>query len=110
LETRIAERTWELETSNGRLVQSEELRKLALAAGQMGTWNWEAMWGLLTWDEGQYRIFGVDPGDFAVTIESVRALVDPVAGDKRLDLSIDRAAKDGKFWSQAVSIHLGMRI
>ena len=36
LEIRIAERTAELETSNARLRQSEELRTLALAAGQMG--------------------------------------------------------------------------
>ncbi len=77
LEVRIAERTAELETSNGRLMQSEELRTLALAAGQMGTWNWDAVSKLLTWDEGQYRIFGVDPDDFAVTIGNVRALVHP---------------------------------
>ena len=50
---------------------------MALAAGQMGTWNWDAVGGLLTWDEGQYRIFGVDPDDFAVTIGNVRALVHP---------------------------------
>ena len=58
-------------------MQSEELRTLALAAGQMGTWTWDAVSGLLTWDEGQYRIFGVDPDDFAVTIGNVRALVHP---------------------------------
>ncbi|MFZ1120574.1 MAG: response regulator, partial [Candidatus Binataceae bacterium] len=77
LEIRIAERTAELETSNARLMQSEELRTLALAAGQTGTWTWDAVSGLLNWDEGQYRIFGVDPDDFAVTIGNVRALVHP---------------------------------
>ena len=77
LEIRFAERTAELETSNARLMQSEELRTLALASGQMGTWTWDAVSGLLTWDEGQYRIFGVDPDDFAVTIGNVRALVHP---------------------------------
>src|SRR5262249_31928832 len=29
------------------------------------------------WDEGQYRIFGVDPNDFQVTVENVRALIHP---------------------------------
>ena len=82
LEIRIAERTAELETSNARLMQSEELRTLALAAGQMGTWTWDAVSGLLTWDEGQYRIFGVDPDDFAVTIGNVRALVHPEDWDQ----------------------------
>src|SRR6201987_2837238 len=39
LEGRVAERTRELEDSTARLVQSERLRTLALAAGQMGTWD-----------------------------------------------------------------------
>src|SRR5207253_2853606 len=42
LETRVAERTAELEGSTRRLLESEQLRSLALAAGQMGTWNWDA--------------------------------------------------------------------
>jgi PAS domain S-box-containing protein len=29
------------------------------------------------WDGGQHRIFGVDPSDFSITRESVRALIDP---------------------------------
>src|SRR5256886_5047546 len=43
LETRVAERTAELEASTRRLLESEQLRSLALAAGQMGTWNWDAI-------------------------------------------------------------------
>ena len=87
LEIRIAERTAELETSNARLMQSEELRTLALAAGQMGTWTWDAVSWLLTWDEGQYRIFGVEPDDFAVTIGNVRALVHPEDWDQLREAS-----------------------
>src|SRR5438045_1774061 len=71
LEGRVAERTRELEASTARLVQSERLRTLALAAGQMGTWDWEVASGAFTWDEGQYRIFGVDPNEFQVTVESI---------------------------------------
>src|SRR5246500_2837831 len=41
LERRVAERTAELEASNMRLVQSEQGRSLALAAGQMGSWGWD---------------------------------------------------------------------
>src|SRR6202034_177761 len=41
LERRVAERTAELEASNDRLNQSEQGRSLALAAGQMGSWEWE---------------------------------------------------------------------
>src|SRR5213595_435332 len=40
LEERVAARTAELESSNARLLQSEQLRSLALVAGQMGAWDW----------------------------------------------------------------------
>src|SRR6202040_230783 len=43
LEARVAERTAAVESSNARLMQSEQLRTLALAAGQMGTWDWDAV-------------------------------------------------------------------
>ena len=41
LEGHVAERTAELEASNMRLTQSEQGRSLALAAGQMGSWDWD---------------------------------------------------------------------
>src|SRR5208337_3181930 len=84
LEVRVAERTAELAASNIRLIQSEQLRTLALAAGQMGTWDFDVASGTGTWDEGQYRIFGVEPASFAVTIENIRALVHPEDWDRLL--------------------------
>src|ERR1700756_2781853 len=45
LERRVAERTAELEASTARLMQSEERRSLALAAGQMGSWEWDPVNG-----------------------------------------------------------------
>src|SRR5947208_10580981 len=45
LERRVAERTTELENSAARLVQSEQRRSLALAAGQMGSWEWDPVTG-----------------------------------------------------------------
>ena len=42
LEERVAERTAELEASTNQLMQSEQRRSLALAAGQMGSWDWDA--------------------------------------------------------------------
>jgi PAS domain S-box-containing protein len=77
LERRVAERTNELEASSARLVQSEQRRSLALAAGQMGSWEWDPCNGNLVWDDGQYRIFGVDPASFKVTVESMRELIHP---------------------------------
>jgi PAS domain S-box-containing protein len=75
LERRVAERTAELEASNMRLLQIEQGRSLALAAGQMGSWEWEVGGQQLKWDEGQYRIFGLDPRRFAPTVETMRDLV-----------------------------------
>jgi PAS domain S-box-containing protein len=77
LEDRVATRTRELVASNAELRRSERLRDLALAAGQMGTWHWDTLRGLGHFDEGQCRIFGVDPASFEVTPASVRALIHP---------------------------------
>jgi PAS domain S-box-containing protein len=75
LEGHVAERTAELEASNARLKQSEQGRSLALAAGQMGSWDWDPGIGEWIWDEGQYRIFGVEPQSFQVAPENIRKLI-----------------------------------
>jgi PAS domain S-box-containing protein len=75
LEHRVRARTAELEESNARLVESEQRRNMAIAAGKMGSWDWDGVHGDWMWDEGQYRIFGVDPRNFEVTSENVRALL-----------------------------------
>jgi PAS domain S-box-containing protein len=77
LERHVAERTAELESSNARLLQSEQGRSLALAAGQMGSWDWDPATDEWRWDEGQYRIFGVDPQSFKVSADSISALIHP---------------------------------
>jgi len=77
LEGHVAERTAELEASNMRLVQSEQGRSLALAAGQMGSWEWDIAANRGTWDEGQYRIFGVEPKNFQISTDNIRNLLHP---------------------------------
>jgi PAS domain S-box-containing protein len=77
LERRVADRTAELESSTRGLRESEDRRNLALAAGKMGSWDWDLVRGDCAWDEGQKRIFGVDSGSFEVTFASVRSLIDP---------------------------------
>ena len=75
LERRVRDRTAELERSTRRLQQSEDRRNLALAAGKMGSWDWDLVHGDCVWDEGQKQLFGVDPASFEVTLASVRDLV-----------------------------------
>jgi PAS domain S-box-containing protein len=75
LEGRVAARTAELQASTEKLSESEQRRSLALAAGNMGSWDWDWITGDLLWDEGQYRIFGVDPSTFPVSPKNVRKLI-----------------------------------
>lgn len=77
LEARVAERTAELAASTIQLRQSEQLRSLALAAGQMGSWEWDAIRRMIVWDQGQYAIFGVEPQTFVPSPESVQSLIYP---------------------------------
>ena len=101
LEQRVASRTAELEASTARLLQSEQRRSLALVAGKMGAWDWDRTNGDCLWDDGQCRIFGVDPQTFVVTPENIRALLHPddwarlqVAADRLLN---DRLSYQGEF-------------
>src|SRR5437773_6148366 len=77
LEDRVRARTAELEESHARLLESEQRRSLAIAAGKMGSWDWDWVNGDWMWDEGQYQILGVDPKSFVVTPVNIQALLHP---------------------------------
>ena len=95
LEARVAERTAELEASTTQLMKSEQRRSLALAAGNMGSWDWDRETGHYVWDEGQYRIFGVEPSEFTVTPENIRTRIHHDDWHK-LQIGLDRMTKDGR--------------
>ncbi|HZD92432.1 MAG TPA: HWE histidine kinase domain-containing protein [Pseudolabrys sp.] len=86
LEARVAERTAELAASTAQLRQAEQLRSLALAAGQMGSWEWDMARGQVHWDQGQHEIFGVDPKTFIPTARAVKALIHPGDLSRLLEL------------------------
>jgi len=77
LEDRVRARTAELENSTAKLRESEERRSMAIAAGKMGSWDWDWINGDWMWDEGQFSIFGVSPDTFNVTSANVQALLHP---------------------------------
>src|SRR6266550_27872 len=77
LEDRVRARTAELEQSNARLLESEKRRSLAIAAGKMGSWDWDWVNGDWMWDEGQYQILGIDPASFELTPANIQALFHP---------------------------------
>ncbi len=76
LETRVTERTAALQASAAELMESQQARSLALAAGDMGSWTYDVASDLWNWDEGHRRIFGVGM-NFAPTLESIRRAVHP---------------------------------
>src|SRR5471032_969212 len=82
LEARVAARTAELETQTERLRQSEERRSLALSAGDLGSWELDVASGRFQWDDGLYRIFGVEPGSFEPTRTRIRDMVHPDDRDR----------------------------
>jgi PAS domain S-box-containing protein len=102
LELRVRQRTAELEASHRRLQASERRRSLALAAGAMGSWDWNTDTGDMAWDPGQYQIFGVEEHDFVPTLESVVALIHP-EDRPALEQAIGRALAEG-------DLHLRFRI
>jgi PAS domain S-box-containing protein len=77
LEHRVRARTAELEESTARLVESEQRRSMAIAAGKMGSWDWDWINGDWMWDEGQCQIFGVDSQTFEVTTANIQTLLHP---------------------------------
>ena len=89
LEKRVAERTAELESYAGKLAESEQRRNLALAAGNMGSWDWDLVKGDWMWDEGQCRIFGVDPATFRPSLEGVAAMVEPKDAERLQEMISD---------------------
>ena len=95
LEHRVKARTAELEESTSRLVESEQRRSMAIAAGKMGSWDWDWVNGDWMWDEGQYQICGVDPQAFEVTSANVQALLHP-ADTHKLRKALARFAKGAR--------------
>lgn len=75
LESRVAERTGELEAAAERLRESERNRSIALAAGQMGSLEWEIASGECICDAGQFRIFGIDTADGPLSMAEIRQLI-----------------------------------
>jgi two-component sensor histidine kinase/DNA-binding response OmpR family regulator len=103
LERRVAERTAELQASNARLMESERRRSVALAAGQMGSWDWDVASGHCEWDAGQYRIFGVDPNAFALTFDNIRSFIQP-DDLRRIQAMVDEGPGDRQTFQTEVRI------
>lgn len=99
LEARVAARTAELEAQTERLRQSEDRRSIALSAGDMGSWEVDLATGMVEWDDGPYRIFGVDPASFVPTVERIEAMMHPDDREKSA-LSAILASSPARFQTE----------
>jgi PAS domain S-box-containing protein len=59
------------------LRESEERLRLALDAGEMGTWEWDLATGAITWSASLEPIHGLEPGTFDGTFEQYQTLINP---------------------------------
>ena len=61
LETRVHERTAELQAVNSSLSESEARLRLALDASNAGTWSWDTANNASTWDDRYHALYGFEP-------------------------------------------------
>ena len=66
--------------------QSESRLHVALAAGQMGTWEYDLVNGRSFWSEELERMHGLEPGSFDGSVETVLKLVHPLDVERFADL------------------------
>jgi PAS domain S-box-containing protein len=59
------------------VARSEARLKLALAAGQIGVWDWDVVHNRIDWSDRVYEIHGVERGTFPGRVEDFAELVHP---------------------------------
>ncbi len=75
--------------------ESENRLRLALEAGQMGTWNWDMRSGQMRGSPQLEAMHGLDPGTFPETFEAFQQFMHPEDRDEVV-ASIERAIRTGK--------------
>jgi PAS domain S-box-containing protein len=65
------------ETAAALLRDSEHRLRSALAAGRMGTWEWDIASDALSWSEEVEALHGLEPGTFAGTLDAYRQYIHP---------------------------------
>jgi signal transduction histidine kinase/CheY-like chemotaxis protein len=87
LEERVAERTAELQSSEARLAEAQEV-------AQIGSWEWDVLANEVWWSDELYRTWRTSRHAFQPTYDAFLAGVHP---DDRVQLqsAIERAKRDG---------------
>jgi len=74
----------ELRVAQAQRDEGEHRLRLALEAGEFGTWEWDQSTGLVRWDERLEAVFGYRPGEFPMTFDAWRASLHPDDADEVL--------------------------
>jgi PAS domain S-box-containing protein len=85
----------QLEQANAKLRESEQRLKQAQGIAHLGSWELDLLKNRLTWSDEVYRIFGIQPQDFAPTYE---AFLDAVHPDERaaVDAAYSGSVQEGR--------------
>ncbi|GAB1538934.1 hypothetical protein NUACC21_15990 [Scytonema sp. NUACC21] len=77
LEARLLKEIINHQQTEIALQQNQERLDLAMAAAQMGSWDWDIQTGKVNWSTNLERLFGMAPGSFDGQYATVRAMIHP---------------------------------
>jgi PAS domain S-box-containing protein len=99
----VIENITERERAEAWLRENEERLRLALEAGQVGTWDWNIPNDQITWSDSIYRFHGLKPGEFGGRVTDFVALIHP---DDRepVNATIQTALESGEAYSAEMRI------
>ncbi|MFL6214182.1 MAG: PAS domain S-box protein [Blastocatellia bacterium] len=91
------------ERAEAWLLENEERLRLALEAGQVGTWDWDIASNHVTWSETIYHFHGLKPGEFSGRVEDFAALVHP-DDRERVNVAIQAAVESRQTYSAEMRV------
>lgn len=80
------------------LSEKEERHRLALEAGQIGTWDWDILNNHVVWSDLVYEFHGLKPGEFGGRVEDFAEIVHPDDRD-RVSAAIQAALENKEPYS-----------
>ncbi|MEJ2573399.1 MAG: PAS domain S-box protein [Gammaproteobacteria bacterium] len=76
------------------LRENEEFLRLSQSAGHVGSFSWEIGSGLIRWSDEMFRIYGVEPEHFQISLDSIFGLIHP-KDRERIRRQIEEVAASG---------------
>ncbi len=78
----VARDVTELRESRDALAASQRQLAEAQRASRLGSWTWDPATGTVTWSDGLYEVFGVEPTEFTPSYDGHMAFVVPECVDE----------------------------